>query len=205
MQVKCPKCSEPIRSKNVADLAFHCSSCGYMHTRSSDGKPQEIQYEVSVFDLAKEEAVTAAGKPLQRVYMPVWQVTAFVNILSESVEGGMIMKLASMLSGGGKSGIVSVYVPAIDLDADKFKYIATLLTSSPPAYQAAQKFDANAERLPCTVPMAEAEELADFIVLSSEAEKPGVLQSISYEMKVQRIRLVYLAYLRVDGELRLAV
>jgi predicted RNA-binding Zn-ribbon protein involved in translation (DUF1610 family) len=203
VQVKCPKCGQPIKSKAGADLVFYCSECGLLHTRNAENKTENVEYEISAFSMEKENAL--AAKPHERLYVPFWQVFAQVSILHEEVAGGIISKLASMVAGAGQGGAVLVYVPAIELDAETFKYLATLLTANPPAYRKIAKFEENAERLPCTVTAGEAAELADFIVLSNEAEKPGVLQRINYEMKIQRQRIAFIAFHRVDGRLALAV
>lgn len=205
VHVKCPNCSQPIGSKAGTDIVFLCDACGTLHTRGADGKTATIPYVISQFDPAKQQNLTASGKPHERLYVPVWQLLVSVVIHHENVSGGIISKLAAMASGAGQGGYFGIFVPAFDTDAESFKYLATILTSNPPIFRNAQKFEPNAERLPCIVNPREAQDLADFIVLSNEAEKPGVLQTLSYTMTVHDQKLIYLAYHRVDGNLVLAV
>ena len=203
VQVKCPRCNQAIKSKAGADLVYYCPECRVMHTRDQGGKVEYVDYEITGFDMVKEQAL--GTKPYQKVYMPFWRVLANINILHEEVAGGLISKMASMMAGGSRSGNVVIYLPAVELEAETFKYLATLLTTNPPVYRRIEKFEESADKLACTISKFEAEKLADFIVLSNEAEKPGVLQRLNYEMKIQGMQLVYLAYHRIDGNLVLAV
>jgi hypothetical protein len=43
-----------------------------------------------------------------------------------------------------------------------------------------------------------ARKLADFLILTFEAEKPGVMQNIQYQVEVQHTKLVYLPFYQ-DG------
>lgn len=205
VQVKCPQCRQPIKGSG-SELLFYCVECGALHTRTQDGKTETIEYEIAAFNPQVETKIGTntipAGKTRERVYIPFWQVFAQVIIIQQEVAGGFITKLAGLIGGTADgTGPMTVFVPAIELDGERFKAIATMLTASPPVYVVSTKFEVNTIRLPCTVTAAEALELADFIVLSNEAEKPGVLQKLSYEMKIQRTKLLFIPFLRADGAL----
>jgi hypothetical protein len=49
-------------------------------------------------------------------------------------------------------------------------------------------------RLPTVVKQEEAMEMADFVVVTIEAEKPGVLQDLDYTLTVHDAKLVYLPF-----------
>jgi len=51
----------------------------------------------------------------------------------------------------------------------------------------------------------QAKQLADFIVLTYEAEKPGVLQDIAYEVKVNDSSLLYLPFVQLPSGFTLAL
>ena len=55
---------------------------------------------------------------------------------------------------------------------------------------------------PCGISV---QQLADFIVLTFEAEKPGVLQDIDYQVRVNDGTLVYLPFLQTGSGFTLAL
>lgn len=116
-----------------------------------------------------------------------------MTVFSSQVVGGWAGRLLSAASGGGNlNGTMFIFVPGMDLPPDVFKRMAQDFTSNPPQYRGAERF--SFERLPVTVDELAARKLADFLVLSFEAEKPGVLQDIKYQVDVQRTKLVYLPF-----------
>ena len=48
--------------------------------------------------------------------------------------------------------------------------------------------------MPATMSRQDARELADFIVVTMEAEKPGVLQRLDYSLIVNGTKMVYLPF-----------
>jgi len=179
VHVKCPKCNNPFYSKNT-DTVFLCEQCGTMHVREPTIKI--IDYEFWEF-----------GQNLQgeRTYMPFWRLYTTVNIHHMEVAGGVFVKLSNLLAGGASSGNIFIYVPAIELSPEEFRYWSNLLTFTPPRYNTAMRYDRNIPRLPVKIGEAEAIHLADFLVLTYEAEKPGVLQDISYDLRVNTTKLIY--------------
>lgn len=73
------------------------------------------------------------------------------------------------------------------------KQLAMSLTYEPPRYDVRPDFGGR-QRIGSTITKNEAEELADFVIVSMEAEKPGVLQSLSYDLKVNEVKLLYLPF-----------
>lgn len=183
IQVRCPQCNSPIQMKQK-DKVFYCTQCNTMHIR--DGGIEKLDYEVAEFN------PTAQG---ERAYMPFWRIYATFVVRSKSVEGGTLFRLSTMLKGGSDSGNMFIYVPAAELDTANFRRIAVQFTSNPPRYPTRLNFG-NVARLPAAISKQEAGELADFVVVTMEAEQSGVLQRLDYDLTVNDTRLVYLPFVR---------
>lgn len=180
IQVKCPNCGQAIYQK-TKDEMFLCQNCGTIHYRDDKG-PHKVPFEVA------PPNPNSAG---QRYYMPFWRLRCDFNIRSRNVEGGLLHKLATTIKGGDNGGNLYIFVPAAELDTATFRRLAVALTTSPPNYSVRQDF-AGIERVPTTMGQEEAIEMADFVAVTLEAEKPGTLQYLDYELKVQEAKLVYL-------------
>lgn len=186
--VKCPACGSPIEGK-AADLVFLCS-CGVMHTRDEEGTRQ------MGFTIAKPS--TPDAPPQAVIYVPFWRLDSDVAIHYTRSEGGFFSKLFGK---DWKGGRVSIYIPAVNWEPGMYKHWASALTSSPPRFNTSPDFGPY-EREPVTIDEVEAKQLADFLILTFEAEKPGVLQEIGYEVKVFGTFLVYLPFDRTGGQFR---
>jgi hypothetical protein len=186
--VYCPKCGQPIEGK-AADRVFYCQ-CGVLHTRDDEGIRQ-LAYEVAMPNVT-------GIPPSALVYVPFWRLDSQVTIHYERSEGGFFHKLFGK---DWKGGRLLIFVPAVDWQPDMYKQWSTALTSKPPNYQRAADFGPY-ERMPVSVEEGEAKQLADFLMLTFEAEKPGVLQDISYEVRVNHAALLYLPFDRSRGGLQ---
>ncbi|MEM4160710.1 MAG: hypothetical protein QW531_01870 [Thermoplasmata archaeon] len=179
VQIKCPKCQNPFYSR-FTDMVFLCEHCGALHVREPELKI--LDYEFWEFGRAGQG---------DKYYMPFWRLYTTVTIHHMQVAGGVLVKLANLLAGGGSSGNIFIYVPAIELSPEEFKYWSNLLTFTTPRANIALKIDKSIPRLPVKISETEAIKLADFLVLTYEAEKPGVLQDISYDLRVNNTKLIY--------------
>jgi hypothetical protein len=184
VQVTCPNCRQPIQMK-TKDLLFLCSNCGTLHVR--DGGINVIDYEIAEF---------AKGADMQnRIYVPFWRVYCNFVINHVQTSGGTVFKLSNWLHGTGQdSGDIFIFVPASDFDPTTFRRLATTMTANPPRYASRMNFG-DVSRLPATISKEQAGELADFIVVTMEADKPGVLQELDYSLTVKDSRIVYLPFL----------
>jgi hypothetical protein len=181
--IKCLKCGQIFQSKEK-DLVFICNKCGAGQIRDRDS-PEEIPYEVAAF---------GQQSGLTKVYLPFWRVYASVAIGNEKIEGGGLFRLAEWLTGGtGNSGYAFIYMPAFELEPQTFKQWAMQYTSNPPRYAPQQGFGGN-KRVPLTIKREEAVAMADFVIVTHEAEKPGVLQQLNYSMTINEIKLMYLPF-----------
>jgi hypothetical protein len=182
VQVKCPSCQTPIRMKQK-DILYYCDNCRTIHIR--DGGITVVDYEIADF---------RPGAGADRVYVPFWRLYCNFTIRSSQVEGGTMFRLSNWVKGGqGNSGSLFVFVPAADFDPPTFKRLATTLTASPPRYASRLDFG-GVPRLPAAISRPEAFEMADFVVVTLEAEKPGILQSLDYTLTVNDARLVYMPF-----------
>jgi hypothetical protein len=79
------------------------------------------------------------------------------------------------------------------MEIDRFKGMAVDFTVNPPPYSTRMDFGL-VPRLPTVVKRGEAMEMADFVVVTIEAERPGVLQYLDYALTVHDAKLVYLPF-----------
>lgn len=186
VQIKCPRCNQPIYSK-VKDLAFYCPHCRTMHVR--DGGTNIIDFDIADF---------AMNAPQDRVYMPFWRLFTTFSINRSQVAGGTFHKLGRLLKGTANGGNLFIYVPAWQTDVEEFRRWAMGMTESQPMYSLRMDFN-NVERAPTAVSREEAMKMADFIIVTMEAEKPGTLQYLDYSLQVHDARLIYLPYVRGQG------
>ena len=181
--VKCPSCGKAIEGK-TADLVFRCD-CGVMHTRDDRGT-RELAYQIA-------SPRTGDVPPSALVFIPFWVLDSHVDIHHTSTEGGWFMR--KILGKDHKDGRFYIFVPGVDWDPNTFKHWSSTFTKNPPRMHPATTFGPY-ERWAVTVEEGQASALADFMILTFEAEKPGTLQSISYEVKVLGIHLAYIPFLK---------
>lgn len=190
--IRCPSCDQPIHGKS-GDRAFYCANCNTVHVR--EPAPQKIDYEIGSF---------GPGGDGNRVYVPFWRLYGTVTIQHEQVSGGHVFRLQNWLSGGSRSGNLFIYVPAGPLPPDMVRNWGIALTERHPQYDLKMDFG-DVPRLPVTLTRQEAGELADFIVLTMEAQQPGTLQQLSYTLEINTSKLVYLPFYERGGQYVLAV
>jgi hypothetical protein len=104
-------------------------------------------------------------------------------------------KLRNWISGDESGGTVFVYVPATPMDKESFRRMAIDMTTAPPQYRTRLDF-AKLERLPTAISKEEATRMADFVLVTIEAEKSGVLQELDYTLTVHDARMVYLPFVQ---------
>lgn len=185
--IKCPGCNNPVYSKAI-DSVIICPQCGTLQARN--GTVSIVEYEAGAFTRALDG---------EKVYLPFWKLGVAYNVKSETVKGGLLGKLAGTTGKPGEGGI-DMMLPAFDLEPLKFKEIAKGLTLQNPAYAAAP-LDPAVKRETCKVTVDMTDEMADFLFVTIEAEKPGVLQDLSYDLKVNTRKLVYLPFYKKGNDM----
>lgn len=183
--IVCPGCNNPMFSKDIDDV-FLCTGCGTLHAR--DGKVTIIEYEVGAFKPGDGE----------KLYLPFWKLGVDFNIRHEQVEGGTISKFTGFLKGNSNAGHIDMMLPAYEADPHLYKDIAERLTFHAPPYTPG-RFEAGVRREPLAVTVDMADDMADFMFVTIEADKPGVLQQLDYDLQVVSRKLVYLPYYKKDS------
>jgi hypothetical protein len=181
VQVKCPNCSQPIYSK-MNDIVFYCEYCRTLHIR--DEATRVLDYEIADFN----KTITADKK-----YMPFWRVWCNFVINESGVSGSSFARMAQFIRGGGNSGSLFVFVPASEIDVGTFKQLAMDLTMNPPRYSTRLDFG-GVQRLPMKLTNKEAEQVSDFIFVTIQADKPGIMQDLDYSLTCQNAKLVYMPF-----------
>jgi len=188
IQVKCPKCNTAISMKQ-RDKLFLCTQCNTLHTR--DEGVEIVPYEIAEFNPRLH------GDDL---YIPFWKMNCAFMIRSKQVQGGGLSRLAAWLKGSSNTGNIMIYIPATDLDPGTFRRLVTLFMTNPPKYTTRFNFG-GIRNLASNVTKKEATELADFAVVTMEAEQPGVLQYLDYTLTVNDSKIVYLPFMNTSGGL----
>jgi len=192
VQVKCPQCNSAITMKQK-DTLFFCPQCSTIHIR--DGGVEKLDYEIADFN------PNIQG---DRWYVPFWRVYASFVVHNKNVQGGTAFKLFSWLKGSSDSGNMFIYIPATELDSGTFRRLSSMLTMNPPRYATRLNFG-NVNRVSANVSRREAAELADFVVVTMEADQPGILQTLNYTLTVNDTKLVYLPFIKTTAGLQPAI
>jgi hypothetical protein len=185
--ITCPGCKSPVYGKDV-DSVILCSRCGTLQARN--GTVSVVEYEAGAFTKASDG---------EKLYLPFWKLGVAYDIKTEVVQGGLLGKLAGTAGKTGAGGIV-LMLPAFDLEPLKFKEIAKTLTLQPPAYTPGP-IEPSVRRESCKVTLDMTDEMADFVFVTIEAEKPGTLQNLVYDLKVNAKKLVFLPYFKKGNDL----
>ncbi len=167
--LKCPKCGSVLHGK-APDLIYVCENCGTF-VYAPTGK--EINGKILEFELE--------GK--NRYYMPFLTYDTKVEIYHEEVRG--------ILTEKGRGGEWLTYVPGWnELPAEETVRMGKMLSSNPPEAVEIDNFR-NVPRIPLGVTIEEGEKLTEFIFLSYEVERRGILQKIDYSFAAEFKEVVY--------------
>ncbi len=183
--ITCPGCNSPVYGKAI-DSVILCPKCGTLQAR--DGAVSVVEYEAGKFMRAGDG---------EKVYLPFWKLGVSYDIKNEKVEGALLQKLTGGIGGRGN---IDMMLPAFELEPLKFKELAKSLTLQSPRYSPGP-LEPNVRREPCKVTVDMTGEMADFLFVTIEAEKPGTLQSLDYGLKLNTRKLVYLPYYKKNNEL----
>jgi hypothetical protein len=184
----CPGCKNPIFSKDK-DEVFLCPTCGTLHARN--GKVTIIEYETGAFKPGDGE----------KLYLPFWKLGVDFTINNIQTQGGGFSKFAGFLKGNQNAGHIDMLLPAYNADPTLYKTVAERMTFHPPAYTPG-KLEPGVSREPCGVTVDMTDEMADFMFVTIEAEKSGVIQQLDYSLKVMSRKMLYLPYFKNGEDLK---
>ncbi len=170
--LKCPNCGSVLKA-NRKDYLYRCEHCGtFVYA------PTGAAVDAKIIDF---ETLLQS----KRYYMPFLTYLTEVEIYSEEVRGffkerGMGGRWLTYIPGGGS------------MPSEEIVRWSKLLTSNPPRNKNEIGSFRDGAPLPLEIEIDEGEKLAEFVFLSYEVDRPGVLQGINYRFRAKFNGFVYL-------------
>lgn len=166
--IKCANCGSTL-SVEINDVITYCTSCG-SGFELVDGKlcPIEVNFISPI-------------KPQQGdlIYKPFWELKANVSIIERDASGGFLRKIfTGSASEGG--GMLNFVIPAFDCSIESLKKLAMYYTFQTPILSP-QKFSVSLKGF--SYGREDARKLAEFTLISFEAEKSDTIRSLKYEIE----------------------
>lgn len=177
--LKCPKCGSILKSQRK-DLVYQCENCGtFVYA------PTGEVVDVSILDF--EIALNA-----KKYYMPFLTYLTRAKIYNEEVRGFFAQR--------GMGGEWITYIPAGgSLPSEEAVRISKMFTSNPPRNKNEIQSFRDASPLPLEIPIEAGDKLAEFVFLSYEVDRPGILQDIRYEFEAKFQKIVYVPVYYENG------
>ena len=169
--LKCPKCGSILKAQRK-DLVYQCENCGtFIYAPTGEA------LDVSILDFE----ITHKGK---KYYMPFLTYLTKVHIYDEEVRG--------FLAERGMGGEWITYIPAGgSLPGEEAVRMSKMFTSNPPRNKNEVQSFRDASPLPLEIPIEAGEKIAEFIFLSYEVDRPGILQNIRYDFEAKFSKMIY--------------
>lgn len=189
--VKCKKCDSGL-TVEVNDNIVYCSSCGSgFEIVNGEFIPIEINFAAA--------ALRAEG---EMVYKPFWLLKTHVDI-QERKAGGNFLKNLFGGSGEQTSGDITFYIPAFYCSLDIMKNLSTQFTMRNPV-ASPQKY--NTKLVGFAYGKEDAKKLAEFILISLEAEKSDVMKNFQYKINFNSFEILGIPFYKMtDGKFKDAV
>jgi len=170
--LKCPECGSVLKADRK-DLIYICENCGtFIYA------PTGQKIKVKILDF--EELYNA-----KKYYMPFLTYFTKVEIYREDVRG--------FLAERGMGGEWITYIPAGgSLLAQEIVRISKLFTANPPRHKNEVQSFRDAHHLPLEITIEEGEKLAEFVFLSYEVDRPGILQNLEYSFQARFREVIYI-------------
>ncbi len=170
--LKCPKCGSILKARR-RDLVYRCENCGtFIYA------PTAKEIRVRIFDF--EEIMNA-----RKYYMPFLAYHTKAEIYREDVRG--------FLASRGMGGEWITYIPAnTSLPGEEIVRISKMLTANPPKNKNEVDSFRDATPLSLDITIEEGEKLAEFVFLSYEVDRPGILQNLDYSFEARFREIIYM-------------
>lgn len=182
--LKCPECGEEIEQP-WGEVVTYCGFCGTLLDVTSD------DVKAIPHHIAKPNILSlAAMKGKEPKYIPFWRFEAEINILDYLAEGDYETALPSI------DGKRSYYICAGDIPRYLSEPWEIDLTIRNPEFD---DCDETNERIPIFINRGTAMELAEFLYIRYETQKPGVLQVLRYDFEVISAEIVYVPYYKEEA------
>jgi hypothetical protein len=188
--IKCKNCGSGLVVE-INDYVTYCGSCGSgFEIVNGELQPIEINF-----------AATAIPGNSEVVYKPFWLMKTNVEILERKASGGFIKNLFGGSS--ESSGEIVFYIPAFYCTLDNLKKIATAFTQKNPV-ASPQKY--NSKLTGFAYGKEDAKKLAEFLLISFEAEKSDMMKAFRYNINFNSCDILGIPfYKEKDGKLKDAV
>ncbi len=172
--LKCPSCGAVISGK-MRDLVYRCNNCGTFVYAPTGNK---INVKIYRYEYETED---------KKYYIPFLTYLTRAEIYSEENIG--------LFATHGEGGEYITYLPAGgNLPSSEVLRIAKMLTSNPPKNPIEINDFEGHPRLPMEMSIEEGEKMAEFIFLSYEVDRPGVLQRINYSFNAKFQNIIYIPF-----------
>ena len=188
--VKCKSCGSGL-TVEINDYVTYCISCGNgFEIINGDLVPIEINFTAPV--------IPGEGDV---VYKPFWYLKTTVEILERTSNKSSMKNLF----GGSNSstGDITFYIPCFNCSLDSLKHLATDFTTKNPV-ASPQKFSAKITGF--AYGKKDAMKLAEFMLVSFEAEKSDMMKTFKYNINFNSCQILGVPFYKLkDGRLKDAV
>ncbi|MDQ3022402.1 MAG: hypothetical protein M3R36_17825 [Bacteroidota bacterium] len=189
--VKCKKCDSGLLVE-VNDNIVYCSSCG-SGFEITNGELLPIEINFAAASLRSEG---------EMIYKPFWLLKTHVDI-SERKASGNFLKNIFGGSNENTSGDITFYIPAFYCSIDALKNLSSQFTIKNPV-ASPQKY--STKLIGFAYGKEDAKKLAEFILISLEAEKSDTMKSFSYKINFESMEILGIPFYKLpNGRLKDAV
>lgn len=171
----CAKCGSGLVVE-VNDNITYCTSCG-SGFEINEGKLQPIEINFAA------AAIRGDGEV---VYKPFWFIKAHVDIQERKASGNFFKNLFGG-SGENAAGDLAFYIPAFYCPLESMKNLATQFTVKNPV-ASPQKY--NTKLVGFAYGKEDAKKLAEFILISLEAEKSDTMKTFKYNITFNEMEIL---------------
>lgn len=183
--VKCKNCGSGLLTE-INDSIVYCSSCGSGFEITDDGfKSIEINFGAA--------AIRGEG---ELIYKPFWLLKTTVNILERKSSGAFFKNLFGG-SNETTSGNILFYIPAFYCSLESLKNLAQQFTLKNPV-PSPQKY--NVKLTGFAYGREDAKKLAEFLLISFEAEKSDVMQRFNFEIKYDSMEILGIPFYKTGTD-----
>ena len=188
--IKCKNCGSGLVVE-INDNVTYCGSCGSgFEIINGELQPIEINF-----------ASTAIPGNSEVVYKPFWLMKADIEILERTAAGGFIKNLFGGSS--ATSGSIVFYIPAFYCKLDSLKSLASAFTQKNPV-ASPQKY--NSKLTGFAYGKEDAKKLAEFLLISFEAEKSDTMKTFRYNITFNSFEILGIPFYKTgDGKMKDAV
>lgn len=196
----CPQCGAPLAAEGE-DVVYYCTACasGFRlrteaegrHESATGGTGSDVTPPVEGLVRVEVAFVIAPGAVVAR-HLPFWLLPATVAIQSREAAGGTVVGILSFFTGGEDDGSAggpsqgTFAIPAFAAPLPTLTELALRYTQALP-----QLGERLGERLTGgRLTASDAEKLAHFTLIASEAAKPDMLRNLVYTIDFGAPRLL---------------